>query len=63
MMMWRKWRIYEKAEYDSGKAYIDLLWIHVWDPMTPIEDSLRVAGAASRMDEMGSGESLAYLPP
>jgi hypothetical protein len=52
-----EWRIYEKAEYDSGKAYIDLLWIHVWDPMTPIEDSLRVAGAASRMDEMGSGES------
>lgn len=46
-----------KAEYDSGKAYIDLLWIHVRDPMTTIEQSLRVAGAACRMDEMGSGES------
>ncbi|CAN5396468.1 hypothetical protein BH18THE2_BH18THE2_38210 [soil metagenome] len=34
--------------------YIDLLWIHVWDP---IEESMRVAGAATRIDEMGSGES------
>lgn len=34
--------------------YIDLLWIHVWDP---IEESMRVAGSASRIDEMGSGES------
>ena len=57
MMLWGKWRIYEKAEYDSGKAYIDLLWIHVRDPMTTIEESLRIAGAACRMDEMGSGES------
>jgi aryl-alcohol dehydrogenase-like predicted oxidoreductase len=22
-------------------SYIDLLWIHVWDPMTPIEESMR----------------------
>ena len=50
MMMWGKWRIYEKPEYDSV-TYINLLWIHVWDPMTPIEDFLRV-GDGHRMDEM-----------
>ena len=55
MMMWGKWRIYEKPEYDSGKAYINLLWIHVWDPMTPIEDFLRVAGVGQPHGRDGIG--------
>ena len=24
-----------------GTEYIDLLWVHAWDPMTPVEESLR----------------------
>ena len=36
--------------------HIDLLWIYVWDPITPIEESMS-RRAASRIDEMGSGES------
>ena len=55
MMLWGKWRIYEKAEYDSGKAYIDLLWIHVSDPMTTIEESLRVAGVGLSHGRDGIG--------
>jgi aryl-alcohol dehydrogenase-like predicted oxidoreductase len=35
--------------------YIDLLWIHVWDPMTPIEEVMRA------LDDMVRSEKILYI--
>jgi aryl-alcohol dehydrogenase-like predicted oxidoreductase len=35
--------------------YIDLLWIHIWDPMTPIEEAMRA------LDDMVRSERILYV--
>ena len=36
-------------------TYLDLLWIHVWDPMTPIEESMRA------LDDLVRSEKILYV--
>jgi aryl-alcohol dehydrogenase-like predicted oxidoreductase len=36
-------------------SYIDLLWIHIWDPMTPIEEVMRA------LDDLIRGGKILYV--
>ena len=38
-----------------GTEYIDLLWVHAWDPMTPVEESLRA------LDDLVSAGKVFYV--
>lgn len=47
-----------------GTDYIDLYWVHLWDPMTPIEETLRALDDAVRAGKMlyvGISDAPAWL--